>query len=96
MKFNIKCVRGSEDYCPHTTNPLQLKSLCKRCRLLEELGIYVYPMPQGDWGCSVSLCNCGLIGCGEVSDGFESRQDAEEWAIKRAKEGGLNRELEGG
>ena len=26
-----------DNICPHTTNPIQLKRLCKRCR--EELGI---------------------------------------------------------
>jgi len=65
------------DYCPHTTNPLQVKSCCKRCILLEAFNINIYQMPQklgNDWACSVS---------GFISDGFKSRQDAEQWAINK-------------
>ena len=63
-------------YCPHTTNPLQVKSCCKRCILLEILKINVYRMSSlgGDWACSV---------LGFISDGFKSRQDAEQWAINK-------------
>jgi len=61
--------------CPHTSNPLQLKSLCNRCRKLDILGIIVYQMPSklgGDWAASSA---------GIISDGFKSRSDAEEWAL---------------
>lgn len=64
-----------DNICPHTTSPLQLKSLCQRCRKLDILGIWVYQMPDnlgGDWAASV---NC------IISDGFKNRHDAEEWAL---------------
>jgi len=59
---------------PHTTNPLQLKSYCKRCVKVESLSIYIYQMPQGDWVASAN---------GIISDGFKSRKDAEEWAFEQ-------------
>ena len=65
---------GDEYYCPHTTNPFQVKSCCNRCILLEILNINIYKMPQGDWGCSV---------LGFISDGFKSRQAAEQWVINK-------------
>jgi len=43
-----------DNICPHTTNPLQLKSLCKRCRRLDIPGINAYQIPQGVYGCSVT------------------------------------------
>lgn len=61
-----------DDICPHTTNPLQLKTLCRRCRTLDMLGVSVYQMPQGDWAVSY---NC------EISDGYSTRQEAENWGI---------------
>jgi len=46
-----------DDYCPHTTNPLQLKQCCKRCRRgmvlttikqwMQVVGITVGDMPYG-------------------------------------------------
>ena len=78
-------------YCPHTTNPLQLRSLCKRCQVLQNLNIEVYPMPWGDWGCSAEFSTLKLPLCnGVMSDGFKSRYGAEEWAIKQAKAEGKN------
>ena len=75
------------DYCPHTTNPIQLKSLCGRCRLLDSLGIDIYKMPKGEFGCSVQFPKITLPLCnGVISDGFKSREEAEEWAIKEARE----------
>jgi len=71
-----------DNMCPHTTNPLQLKSLCKRCRLLDTSGISVYQMPQGDWGCSI-MGDMTLSCPGIISDGFKSRHDAEQWALKQ-------------
>jgi len=68
--------------CPHTTNPLQLKELCKRCRSLDILGISVYQMPLGDWGCSIMGNFPHKEGI--ISDGFKSRKDAEEWALSKA------------
>ena len=55
----------------------QVTHLCQRCALLDILNISVYQMPDGmggDWACSVM---------GFMSDGFKSRQDAEQWAINR-------------
>lgn len=69
-----------DNICPHTTSPLQLKSLCKRCRTLDILNINVYQMPPGlgaDWAASSR---------GVISDGFKNRHDAEEWAIKQTEE----------
>jgi len=66
-----------DNICPHTTNPLQLKSLCRRCRKLDILNILVYQMPPklgGDWAASAE---------GIISDGFKSRFDAEEWAVDK-------------
>ena len=74
------------EYCPHTTNPIQLKSLCKRCQMLEDSSIEVYPVPWGGFGCSVQLPLTLPLCNGVISDGFKTRYDAEEWAIKRAKE----------
>lgn len=71
-----------DNICPHTTNPLQLKSLCKRCRLLDTSGIGVYQMPRGGWGCSI-MRDMTLSCPGIISDGFKSRRDAEQWALKR-------------
>ena len=73
-----------DDICPHTTNPLQLKRLCKRCVLLDRQGISVYQMPQGDWACSI-MGNFPYKE-GIISDGFKSRVDAENWAIKAVKD----------
>ena len=61
-----------DNCCPHTTNPLQLKHLCKRCVDIESKTIYIYQMPQGDWAASAN---------GIISDGFKNRHDAEEWAL---------------
>ena len=73
-----------DNICPHTSSPLQVKSLCKRCRLLDISGISVYPVGQSDWGCSIIL----TLSCpGIMSDGFKSRYDAEQWALKRLNEG---------
>jgi len=66
-----------DNICPHTTDPRQLKSLCKRCVKLDILSIHVYQMPSGmggDWAASSA---------GKISDGFKSRHDAEEWALKQ-------------
>jgi len=72
------------ELCPHTTNPLQRPNLCRRCQLLKELAISVYQMPQGDYGCAISnIKTLGIMGFGVMSDGFKTRYDAEEWAIKR-------------
>ena len=66
-----------DNICPHTTNPLQLKSLCRRCVMLDKLGISVYQMPRpwGDWACRCSYS-------GLIADGFTSRINAERGAIK--------------
>jgi len=64
-----------DNICPHTTNPLQLKSLCKRCRKLDILNISVYQMPSklgGDWAARSA---------GVIADGFKTRAEAEDWAI---------------
>lgn len=66
-----------DNMCPHNRVPLQLKTLCKRCRQLEALGINVYQMPEclgSDWAASAE---------GIISDGFPSRQAAEDWAFNR-------------
>ncbi len=70
-----------DNICPHTTNPLQLKSLCKRCKSLNRNGVSVYQMPQGDWACSIMGDFPHKVGI--ISDGFKSRKDAEEWALRR-------------
>jgi len=67
-----------DNICPHTTNPLQLKSLCQRCRKLDILNIHVYQMPSklgGDWTASFECI---------ISDGFKNRAEAEEWALGKA------------
>jgi len=64
--------------CPHTINPRQLKALCQRCRKLDILHISVYQMPVklgGDWAAHFE---------GDISDGFKSRAEAEEWALNKA------------
>uniref|UniRef100_A0A6M3JNT7 Uncharacterized protein n=1 Tax=viral metagenome TaxID=1070528 RepID=A0A6M3JNT7_9ZZZZ len=69
-----------DNICPHTTNPLQLRTVCKRCNLLDVSGISVYQMPQGDWGCSImKSTSCH----GVISDGFKTRNHAEEWALEQ-------------
>jgi len=70
--------------CPHTTNPLQIKELCRRCRSLERLGISVYQMPDklgGDWACSIMDDYPYFSGI--ISDGFKTRATAENWAFKK-------------
>jgi hypothetical protein len=70
-----------DNICPHTTNPLRLMSLCKRCRELDKLNISVYQvLPHqsgGDWTASSAGVTVG---------GFASRAEAEEWAITMNKE----------
>ena len=66
-----------DNCCPHTTNPRQLKHLCKRCVEIESKSIYIYQMPEklgGDWAASAN---------GIISDGFKNRHDAEEWAFEQ-------------
>ena len=66
-----------EYYCPHTTNPWQVKSCCNRCILLEILQINVYRMTEmlgNDWATSVM---------GFISDNFKTRQEAEQWALNK-------------
>ena len=64
-----------DNICPHTTNPLQLKSLCLRCKTLDILGISVYQMPDkmgGDWAFQYAEI---------ISDDFKTREDAENGAL---------------
>jgi len=67
--------------CPHATNPLQIKELCKRCASLDRQGISVYQMPQGDW--AYSIMGNYPVRVGIISDGFKSRQEAENQALHR-------------
>ena len=64
-----------DNICPHTTNPLQLKSLCQRCRKLDILNINVY-QTLSKLGSYWTASSGGVI-----ADGFKSRSEAEEWAI---------------
>lgn len=68
------------EFCLHTTNPLQVKSLCSRCMMLDKLNILVYQMPAclgGDWAARAR---------GYISDGFRTKEDAEKWALAQVEE----------
>ncbi len=76
-RIDSKDRKEKTHFCPHTTNPRQLRHLCERCVLLDKLNVSVYQMPDrlgGDWAATAR---------GVISDGFKSRQAAEKWAIEQ-------------
>ncbi len=65
--------------CPHTTNPKQITSVCRRCVTLEIIGATIYQLPKplreypNAWCASVA---------NTISSPFKSRNAAENWAIE--------------